>query len=116
MKVNIKVNNHELTATLVNNSSTKALIELLSNGPIEVNTSDYGDFEKVGSLPKTLPRNDTNINTEPGDIILYQGNSICFYYGYNSWNFTRLGKIDNVDSMNLKEVYGPGNVKFVLSI
>lgn len=116
MKLNIKVNNHELTATLVDNSSTKALIELLGNGSIEINTSDYGDFEKVGALPQSLPRNDTNIDTEPGDIILYQGNSICFYYGYNSWNFTRLGKIDNANTLNLKEIYGKGNAKFILSI
>ena len=116
MKLNIKVNNHELTATLVDNSSTKALIELLGNGSIEINTSDYGDFEKVGALPQSLPRNDTNIDTEPGDIILYQGNSICFYYGYNSWKFTRLGKIDGVNELNLKEIYGKGNAKFILSI
>lgn len=41
---------------------------------------DYGNFEKVGSLPKSLPRNDKQISTEPGDIILYQGNQITIYY------------------------------------
>ncbi|MCH5180052.1 MAG: hypothetical protein J1F32_02420 [Erysipelotrichales bacterium] len=116
MKLNIKVNNFELTATLEDNSSSKALIELLTKGSIEVDASDYGNFEKVGTLPQSLPRNDTNINTEPGDIILYQGNSICFYYGYNNWNFTRLGKIDNANDLNLKEIYGKGNAKFILSI
>ena len=77
---------------------------------------DYGSFEKVGSLPSSLPRNDTQITTEPGDIILYQGNQITFYYDTNSWNFTRLGKIDGITKAGLKKILGKGNVTAVLSL
>ncbi len=115
MKIKIEVNSHELMATLVENSSTLALLKLLENGPLIINTLDYGDFEKVGALPKSLPRNDENIATIPGDIILYQGNSICFYYGYNNWNFTKLGTIDNIFDLDLKSIYGAGDAKFILS-
>ncbi|WP_207718988.1 cyclophilin-like fold protein [Oribacterium sp. oral taxon 102] len=37
-----------------------------------------------------MPRNDEQIITVPGDIILYQGNQITIYYDENTWNFTRL--------------------------
>ena len=116
MKIKIQVNGHELTATLADNSSAEALYELLKQGNVTVEAHDYGNFEKVGILPQSLPRNDEDINTTAGDIILYQGSSICFYYSTNSWDFTRLGRIDGSENLNLKEIYGSGDAVFVLSI
>ncbi len=75
-KLKISVNGTELTATLEDNSSAQAFAELLKQGDITVDMSDYGNFEKVGDLPQSLPRNDEKITTVPGDIILYQGNKI----------------------------------------
>lgn len=109
-KMEIKIGNNTLTATLADNSSAAALLELLKDGPVTVQMHDYGNFEKVGNLPTTLPRNDQNITTEAGDIILYQGNSIVIYYDHNTWNFTRLGKIDNITQQELKSILGSGNV------
>ncbi len=63
---------------------------------------DYGNFEKVGPLGTDLPRNDEQITTEPGDLILYQGNSFVIYYDTNSWNFTRIGKINNATQAGIK--------------
>ncbi|MCR4676940.1 MAG: hypothetical protein K5634_06935 [Sphaerochaetaceae bacterium] len=34
---------------------------------------DYGNFEKVGSLGMSFPRNDMRITTEAGDIGLLSG-------------------------------------------
>ena len=120
MKIKIEITSdsgsHTLTATLTDNSSARAFYELLQKGSITVAMHDYGNFEKVGSLPSSLPRNDTQITTEPGDIILYQGNQITFYYDTNSWNFTRLGKVDGVTKSELKKILGKGNVTVVLSI
>ena len=120
MKLNIQIDNgtskHNLTATLYDNSSSKALVELLQKAPITIDMHDYGNFEKVGSLPVTLPRNDKQITTEPGDIILYLGNQITIYYDINSWDFTRLGKIDRATQAELKKILGEGNVTAVLSI
>ncbi len=115
MKIAISVNGHDLSATLEDNSSASALMELLKKGDITVSAHDYGGFEKVGDLPQSLPRNDESINTSPGDIILYLGSSICFYYGTNSWNFTRLGRIDGAENLDIKAIYGNGNATFVLS-
>ncbi len=112
----IQVGETTLTAALVENSSTAALKELLAEGPLTIDMSDYGNFEKVGSLGTSLPRNDEQITTEPGDLILYQGNSFVIYYDTNSWNFTRLGKINDVSQDELKEILGSGNVTITLSI
>lgn len=114
--MNLKVNSHNLTVELVNNSSTEALIALLKEAPITYEAHDYGNFEKVGDIGHTLPQNNEQITTEPGDIILYQGNNICIYYDVNSWNFTRLGKIKNVGQAELKNILGSGNVTVTLSL
>lgn len=115
-KIAISVNGHTLTATLEDNSSAQALIELLRQSPITIQMQDYGNFEKVGSLGTTLPRNDEQITTQAGDLILYQGNQITIYYDTNSWNFTRLGKIDNITQNELKEILGSGSVTVTLSL
>lgn len=108
--------NHTLTATLVDNSSSRSFAELLSKGPVTVDMQDYGSFEKVGNLPVSLPRNDNSITTEPGDIILYQGNKITIYYDTNSWSFTRLGKVDGVTPTELRKILGKGNIKAVFEL
>lgn len=105
-----------LEATLADNSSAEALKELLADGPVTINMRDYASMEKVGSLGTSLPRNDEQITTEPGDLILYQGNAFVIYYEPNSWNFTRLGKINDVTQEELKEVLGNGDVEVTLSL
>ena len=41
---------------------------------------------------------------------------ITFVYDTNSWNFTRLGKIDNVTQAVLKSALGEGGVRVTLSL
>ena len=114
--MNITIGDNVLTATLVENSSVDALKEALSEGPITVDMRDYGSMEKVGSLGMDLPRNDKQITTEAGDIILFQGSALVIYYAPNSWNFTRLGKINNASAEELREILGDGNVTITLSL
>lgn len=116
MKMNIQIGENLLTATLVENSSTEALLKMLSEGPVTVSMNDYANMEKVGALPESLPRNDEQISTEAGDLILYQGNSFVIYYDTNSWSLTRLGKVDNVTQQELKDILGDGSVTAVLSL
>jgi|GEM_PF-118241 len=101
-------------ANLEDNSSAKALIEKLNSGPLTVDMHDYGSFEKVGSLPWTLPRNDEQITTVPGDVILYQGDQITIYYDRNSWSFTRLAKIGNASKEELLAALGDGDISVTL--
>ena len=88
--------------------------ELLAQGPLTIEMEDYGGFEKVGPLGTTLTRNDASITTQPGDVILYQGNQITIYYGTNSWSFTRLARID--DPSGLREKLGDGEVSVTFSL
>ena len=90
----------------------------LAQGSVDIRMDDYGDMEKVGSLGFSLPRNDRQTTTAPGGLILYQGNSFVIYYDTNSWNFTRLGKVDGVSSRNemLDLLGGKGEVTVTLSL
>lgn len=110
----ITVGDYELLATFEDNSSAEEFKQLLAQGPVTVEMDDYGDFEKVGSLGTTLTRNDQQITTEPGDVILYQGNQITIYYGTNTWSFTRLARID--DPTDLKAKLGEGTVQITFSL
>ncbi len=98
------------------NASAQAFVELLREGDLTVEMHDYGNFEKVGSLGASLPRNDTRITTEPGDVVLYQGNRITIYYDVNSWNLTRLGKVRNSSRNALKAMLGEGDVTVRFSL
>ena len=110
----ITVGDQELLATFADNSSAEAFRDLLAQGPVTISMDDYGGFEKVGTLGTTLTRNDTRITTQPGDVILYQGNQITIYYGTNTWNFTRLAKIN--DSTDLQAKLGTGTVQVTFSL
>lgn len=112
----IKIGNEILTASMEDNSSAQALIEMLKEKSITLELHDYGNFEKVGTLPQSLIRNDEQINVDYGDLILYQGNQFSIYYDKNSWSFTKLGHIDNITQDKLKSVLGDGNVTVELSL
>ena len=116
VKLKIHVNDTTFTATFEENSSAKAFAEFLAQGDLTLDMHDYGSFEKVADLPRSFPRNDKQIDTDAGDIILYQGNSITIYYDKNSWNFTRLARIDNVNKKRLQQILGKGNVKATFSV
>ena len=114
--MNLQIGKTVLTATLADNSSVAALKQALAAGPITIAMRDYASMEKVGPLGMALPRNDEQIRAEAGDLILYQGNAFVIYYAPNAWNFTRLGKVNDVTAAELKEILGAGNVTVTLSL
>ena len=114
--VKVKINDEVFDVKLENNSATQELIKELKKGNVTVNASEYGGFEKVGDLGFSLPANDENVETYSGDIVLYQGDKVSLFYGSHSWSYTKLGKIDNVDSNKLKEVLGSGDVTLEFSL
>ena len=115
-KLYLTINGTKISATFEDNSSAQALKEKLAEGDIIIDAHDYGNFEKVGDLGFSLPRNDTQITTTPGDLILYQGNQFTIYYDENSWNFTKLGHVDNMTQEELKRLLGDGDVTITLSL
>ncbi len=118
MKMQITINGNKLLVNLAKNSSVDALVELLKQGDVTYTADDYGGFEKVGDIGHVLPRNDTEITTRAGDVILYHGRSICLYYGKNTWNFTRIGRIEGYTDTELRTLLGAGNgsVQVTLSL
>lgn len=116
MKLNIKVNGQDLTATLADSSAAKELAQKLESGAVTVELAEYGGFEKVGALPWSLTRSDESTVTQAGDIMLYQGSQITIFYGSNSWSYTPLGHVDGLSQEELSEILGQGDVSAELSI
>ena len=104
------------TAAFSDDPSGEAFKDLLAEKPLTVDMHDYGSFEKVGEIGDTLPRNDEQITTEPGDVLLYLGTSITIYYDTNSWDLTRLGKIQDVTKEDLLTALGDGDITVTFSL
>ncbi|MBQ1476974.1 MAG: hypothetical protein IIZ33_02380 [Erysipelotrichaceae bacterium] len=102
------INETEIPVTWEDNESVSALKEKAEEG-ITAELSMYGGFEQVGSLGFSLPRNDVQIVTESGDIMLYSGNSIVLFYGSNSWSYTRLGRME-ISAEEARDLLGNGDV------
>ncbi|MBO5164610.1 MAG: hypothetical protein J6B75_11100 [Ruminococcus sp.] len=115
-KLKIEVNGTLLTATLADTAAAKEFAEYLSTDPVTVTLNEYGGFEKVGKLPWSLTKSDERIVTEPGDIMLYQGNQMTIFYSSNTWSYTRLGSIDNVSDEELANIFGNEDISVTLSL
>ena len=76
--------------------------------------SETISFEQVGPLGRSLPRNDSQTTTQPGDIVLYSGNQIVVFYGSNSWAYTRLGHVE-LSQQEMTELLGGGDVVIRIS-
>ena len=116
MEIIIDVNGNKLTAALADSTAAKELAEKLKADPITVTLNEYGGFEKVGKLPWSLTRTDASTETEPCDIMLYQGNQMTIFYNSNSWSYTKLGHIENTTQEELKALFGEGDVTVTLSL
>lgn len=77
--------------------------------------SMYGDFEQVGSIGTSIPRNDVQTTAQAGDIVLYSGSNIVVFYGSNSWAYTRLGRITNLTDAEFTDLLSNGDAAIILS-
>ena len=118
MKINITIEGKTMPVNLVDNEATRTLVAALQESPITYEADDYGGFEKVGGLGRSLPTNNQQITTEAGDVILYSGNQIVLFYGSNSWSYTRLGRIEysSIDELKSFLKAGQGRVSVKLSV
>ena len=112
----LRINDRVIQVEWEDNESVEALKELTRSGTITIEMSMYGGFEQYGSLGVTLPSNDEQLTTSPGDIVLYTSDKICIYYGVNTWAFTRLGKIQNMSEEDLTSLLGSSDVTVTISI
>ena len=111
----LTIGDTEVEVAWEDNESVEALTELVSGRPLTVERSMYGGFEQVGSLGEDLPRDDVPTVTDAGDIVLYSGDQIVIFYGSNSWDYTRLGRITDKTPSEMAELLGNGDVTITLS-
>ena len=115
MSMNITAGGKTITATLADNATAKALAEKLKSGSVTVEMKANG-FEHYGPLGFSLERHDEQISAVSGDIMLYNGNNICVFYGNNSWSYTPLGKVDGKTADELKAFFGTGTISVTYSL
>ena len=107
-KMKIKIGDSTFTATLYDNATAAAFKILL---PITVNMTELNGNEKYVDLPANLPANALNPGTiQAGDLMLWNSTTLVLFYKTfsTSYNYTRLGKIDDISG--LVAAVGTGNV------
>ena len=110
------INDEEIRVKWEENESVEGLRNLAKESPVIIDMSMYGGFEQVGSIGQSLPRNDKQMTTSAGDIVLYSGNQLVVFYGSNSWAYTKLGHIDGKTEDQLGNVLGSGGVTLTLKV
>jgi hypothetical protein len=117
-KMYITIDGRTQAVTLADNSATRELVAKLQEAPVTVTLSSSGGFEIWGALGFSLPTSNEQINTQPGDVMLYNGSNICIFYGTNSWSYTRLGRIDGLSASELTAFLkaGESNISVTLSL
>lgn len=117
-KMYITIDGKTQCVTLADNIATKALVEKLKQAPVTVTLNSSGGFEIWGTLGFSLPTSNQQMTAQPGDVVLYNGNNICLFYGSNPWSYTRLGKIEGLSESELRTFLkaGESNISVTLSL
>ena len=108
-------NDTEIPVIWEDNQTVQELMEEAGKDDIVVHMSTYSDNEQVGSLEKSYTKNDEQITTYSGDIVLYSGDKIVVFYGSNSWAYTRLGKM-NIPEGDVTELLSNGDITLKITI
>ena len=112
----MKIGDTKVNVDWEDNQAVERLQDMAEDGNIPIQMSMYGGFEQVGSIGQSLPRDDKQTTTRPGDIVLYSGNQMVVFYGSNSWSYTRLGHISDKDEAEMADLLSQGDVKITISI
>jgi len=111
-KMKIIIGSAVFTATLNNNATATAFKAML---PLTINMSELNGNEKFYYFSTTLPTNaSSGGNIQVGDLMLYGNNClVLFYEGFNtSYNYTRLGRVDNTSGLVAALSAGSVTLKF----
>jgi len=110
----IEVGDQTFTATLLDNPTTRGLMERL---PMTINMSEMNGNEKYYFMPESLPTDSYRPgNIHAGDLMLYGSDClVLFYESFSSnYSYTRLGNVD--DPSGLATALGRGNVSVAFRI
>ena len=108
-------NDTEVPVIWEDNQTVQELMEEAGKGDVVVQMSMYSDNEQVGSLEKSYTKDDEQITTHSGDIVLYSGDKIVVFYGSNSWAYTRLGKM-NIPEGDVTELLSNEDITLKITI
>ncbi len=114
-ELTVFINNTPLTVKWEDNESVSTLFQLAEQEKLTIDMEQYGGFEQVGTLPQDIIRNDEQMVTVPGDIVLYSGNSLVIFYGSNSWAYTKLGHIEGLSAEELTDILDNSEITVTLS-
>ena len=106
--ITISVNGKTLTATLEDNPTARAFVEML---PLEVDMQELNGNEKYVYLDADLPSKPEHVDRiNAGDLMLFGSNCLVIFYHdlSNGYSYTRLGRVNPSD---LKRVLGRGDVR-----
>ena len=109
------VNDRKLPVTWEDNDSVAEIRSIVNNDSLTVEMSMYGGFEQVGELGRNITRNDRQMTTSYGDIVLYSGSNIVIFYGSNSWPYTKLGHVD-LSQQEMTDLLGNGDIRITLTM
>ena len=109
-KMYITIGDETHTVTMEDNVGTRALVAALQTDNITYLAHDYGNFEKVGYVGQSFPTADHQTTTSAGDLVLYNGDNICIFYGSNSWadevrRFVKAGEGEVAITLSLQPIY-----------
>ena len=103
---------NDISEEIIDNSTESQI----STGELEkTEITDQSAIEQVGSLEKSYTKNDEQITTHSGDIVLYSGDKIVVFYGSNSWAYTRLGKM-NIPEGDVTELLSNRDITLKITI
>lgn len=109
------VNDRKLPVTWEDNNSVAEIRSIVNNDSLTVEMSMYGGFEQVGELGRNITRNDRQMTTSYGDIVLYSDSNIVIFYGSNSWSYTKLGHVD-LSQQEMTDLLGNGDIRITLTM
>ena len=114
----LTVNGNKLEVALAENSSVDALVGILKQGDVTFTADENGGFEIYGDIGHSLPTNNTHLTAQAGDVFLYAGRYLCFFFGSNSYSYTEIGKIKGYSASELRTLLGAnqGSVQVTVSL
>lgn len=110
----ISADGKQIKVKMVDNAATQKLNEMLAEGDLTINMTRNG-FEQYGDLGTSLPSDDTTITAQAGDVLLYNSDTLCVFYGSNRYSYTRIGKVQNMNNDELKTLLSGKSLTFTLS-
>lgn len=104
-----------LTVDLDDNAAAQELKDMLAQGDLTIQMTG-NSFEQYGNLGRRLSANDVQITAQPGDVLLYNADTICVFYGTNRYSYTRIGTVRGMDSESLRELLSGKDLTMTLSL